>query len=710
MEGKLAHHTTKRISPGKWYPLGATLQPDGVNFAIYSKYAQEVYLLLFDTSDGAPSDTIKLKHRTRHIWHAFVQGIKPGQLYGYKVYGEYNPAQGMRFNEHKLLIDPYAKALTGECIDRDNLLVGYDPKKHAQDLHKDERDNVEIVPKCIVIDDAFDWQGDAPPAIPLGELIIYEVHLKGFTAHPSSGVKEPGTYRGFIEKIPHLKDLGINAVELLPIHQKHTENRLRRKGLVNYWGYMTVGFFAPESTYGSRRYPGCQVEEFKTLVRELHKEGIEVILDVVYNHTAEGDHLGPTICFRGVDNPTYYRLRGGSHEPYRFYRNYTGCGNTLNLDNGHVMRFVLDSLRYWTETMHVDGFRFDLAAALGRETDQFHNTAAFFKAVSQDPVLQQVKLIAEPWDSKTYQAGNFPQEWSEWNGKFRDTVRRFVRGDNGQIRDLGWRLTGSADLFGHNDRFPRNSINFVACHDGFTLHDLVSYNEKHNDGNGEHNRDGTDANYSWNCGAEGQTADSPIVKLRKQQAKNFLCCLFLSIGTPMMLAGDELLRTQGGNNNAYCQDNEVSWFDWSLLKQNSDIHEFCKKAIQFRKQYPIVRRENFFLGKDTDGDAVPDIDWFGLHLNPPQWDNPEIRMLCYQLDGSEEASELGDYHLFFILNGDEREQPVNLPGSTSRRWLRVVDTSLRSGEDFLAPGKEVPVQDPALYYAKPRSLVVLLAM
>ena len=705
----LKPQTTKRTSPGKQYLLGATVESDGINFAIYSKYAQQVFLLLFDDPHGNPTDIIELEDRTGHVWHTFVHGVTAGQLYGYKVLGDYNPARGLRFNQHKMLLDPYAKAITGEWVNREGLLYGYDPMAHAFDLHKDGRDNTTIVPKSVVIDDRrFDWQGDIVPDIPLGELIIYEVHLKGFTAHPSSGVQEPGTYLGFIEKIPHLKELGVNAVELLPIHQKYTETRLRRKGLTNYWGYSTVGFFAPECTYGSGRYPGCQVEEFKTLVRELHKVGIEVILDVVYNHSGEGDQLGPTLCFRGIDNPTYYRLRGTDHEPYRYYSNYTGCGNTLNLDNGYVMRFVMDSLRYWVETMHVDGFRFDLAAVLGRETEAFHNTAAFFKAVSQDPTLNRVKLIAEPWDLKTYQVGNFPEEWAEWNGKFRDTVRRFVKGDHKQIRDLGWRLTGSADIFGHNNRCPHYSIDFVTCHDGFTLHDLVSYNKKHNEANGEHNHDGTDANYSWNCGAEGKTRSQTIVALRKKQAKNFFCCLFFSIGTPMMLGGDEFLRTQAGNNNPYCQDNEISWFDWNLVKEHADLVEFCKKAIALRKRYSILRRGRFFQGVDRDGDTIPDIDWVGPDGLPLAWDNPDVRTLCYHLDGGEEPSEMGDYHLFVILNADEHQHAVQLPATNGRHWHRVVDTSLKRGKDFLSPGQEIPVDDPSVYQAQPRSVVILL--
>ena len=446
MANELKHKTDKTISAGKYFPLGATLTEKGVNFAIYSKNATEVFLLLFDRADGEPTDIIKLENRTKYIWHACIHGLKGEQLYGYKIRGDFSPAYGMRFNENKLLIDPYAKALTGKVKNRDNLLLPYDPHSPLKDLSLDKRDNTPSVPKSIVVDDHFEWQGDVYPDIPFQELIIYEVHLKGFTAHSSSGVKNPGTYLGFIEKIPYLKDLGINAVEFLPLQEFYVDDLLLAKGLTNYWGYNTIGFFAPELSYSTKRYPGCQVNEFKILVRELHRAGIEIIMDVVYNHTGEGNELGPAFCFRGVDNPTYYCLTGTSTEPYRYYMNYTGCGNTLNFTNAHVIRLVMDSLRYWVEVMHVDGFRFDLASVLGRRDGFFQKSASFFDAISQDPVLNRVKLIAEPWDIGTYQVGNFPVDWSEWNGRFRDTMRRFGKGDGGQVKDLGWRLTGSADL------------------------------------------------------------------------------------------------------------------------------------------------------------------------------------------------------------------------------------------------------------------------
>jgi glycogen operon protein len=705
----LEHKTKRQISDGKYYPLGATLCEEGVNFAIYSQYGDEVYLLLFDRPDGEPTDIIKLENRTKFIWYGFIHGLKAGQLYGYKIKGEFNPARGLRFNDNKLLIDPYAKALTGKFRNKDNLLLAYDPNAPAKDLSKDGRDNTSIVPKSVVVDDHFEWQGDAPPDIPLHELIIYEVHLKGFTAHPSSGVRNPGTYLGFIEKIPYLKDLGINAVEFLPLHEFYVEDFLVDKGLTNYWGYNTIGFFTPESSYSTRRSPGCQVKEFKTLVRELHRAGLEIILDVVYNHSGEGNELGPSLCFKGIDNPTYYLLSGTPTEPYRYYVNYTGCGNTLNLGNPQVIRFVMDSLRYWVEVMHVDGFRFDLASVLGREEGLFQKSASFFDAIAQDPVLNRVKLIAEPWDIGTYQVGNFPLDWSEWNGKFRDTIRKFGKGDGGQVGDIGWRLAGSSDLYGDDGRSAYNSINFLTCHDGFTLNDLVSYNGKHNEANLEDNRDGSSDNHSWNCGFEGETGDTRIIHLRKQLIKNYFCYLLFSCGTPMILGGDEFMRTQKGNNNAYCQDNEISWFQWKQAKENSDMLDFFKKATAFEKRCTILQRRKFFLGEDLDVDHIPDLSWFGTDLAKPSWDDPELRTLCFQFDGGEEKSELGDYHLFFVLNADSNLQSIRLPQLTNgKQWYRVIDTSLKSGEDFLEAGKEIRIDPSDHYLANSRSTVVLI--
>ncbi len=709
MAHPLRHRTSRQVSPGKYFPLGATLTDKGVNFAIFSEHAGEVFLLLFDAPDGEPTDMIRLANRTKYIWHTFVPGLKAGQLYGYKLRGEFNPEKGFRFNENKLLIDPYSKALTGKFRNPDNLLLGYQPNSPLKDLSGDERDNTSVVPKCIIVDDRFDWQGDTAPDIPFEDLVIYEVHLKGFTAHPSSGVKAPGTYPGFAEKIPYLKDLGINAVEFLPLQEFYVEDFLLEKGLTNYWGYNTIGFFAPESSYGTKSFPGCQVKEFKALVRDLHRAGMEVILDVVYNHSAEGNELGPSLCFKGIDNPTYYSLTGASPGSSRYYQNFTGCGNSMNLANPWVIRLVMDSLRYWVQAMHVDGFRFDLASVLGRQDGYFQKSASFFDALSQDPVLNRVKLIAEPWDIGTYQAGNFPVDWSEWNGRYRDTIRRFGKGDRAQLQDLGWRLTGSADLYEDDGRSAYNSINFVTCHDGFTLYDLVSYNAKHNQENREDNRDGSDDNNSWNCGAEGETDDPQIIGLRKQMIKNYACHLIFSSGTPMILGGDEFMRTQRGNNNAYCQDNEISWFDWSFVRKNSDIHGFFKKTIAFEKKYTILERRKYFLGDDLNADHIPEITWYGNHLGNPAWDDPEARTLCYRLVGKEESSEPVEYHLFFIFNTDFHLQPVTLPPFTDgKAWHRVIDTSLKSGEDFLDFGKEIRINPPDVYLANPRSTVVFV--
>src|SRR5262245_5451734 len=623
----LEHRTSKIVTRGSPYPLGATLVEGGVNFAVYSRNASEMFLLLFDELDGQPTDVIRLDEREKFVWHAEVKGVRPGRLYGYKARGEYRPEWGLRFNDAKLLLDPYARAVTGKFRNTDNLLLTYDARPGGGELVRDARDNTIAVPKSIVIDDdAFDWEGDHPPDLRLEELFIYEVHVKGFTAHASSRVQSPGTYLGFIEKIPHLQRLGINAVELLPVHEFYVDDFLVQRGLTNYWGYNSIGFFAPESSYSTGRSPGCQVTEFKTLVRALHRAGIKVLLDVVYNHTGEGNELGPSLSFRGLDNPSYYSLTGPPDAPRRYYMNFTGCGNSLDFDSPTVIRLVMDSLRYWVEAMHVDGFRFDLASVLGRsETGAFRSSGPFFEAVAQDPVLNRAILIAEPWDIGTYQVGNFPVDWSEWNGRFRDTVRRFDKGDGRQLADLGWRLTGSADLYSEDGRSAYNSINFITCHDGFTMNDLVSYDGKHNEANGENNNDGSNDNNSWNCGAEGDTADANVLKLRRQLMKNHACALLFASGTPMLLGGDEFARTQRGNNNAYCQDNEISWFDWNLAEKNKDLVEFFRKAIGFVRRYPILQRRKFALGEDLDDDKVTDLKWFGTNGDPggPSWNDPE---------------------------------------------------------------------------------------
>ena len=708
---ELEHRTTKTLQKGNPFPLGATPCPEGVNFAIYSKHATDVFLLLFDKADGEPTDIIHLPDRDKLIWHVLIKGLKAGQLYGYKVRGEYRPEWGFRFNDSKLLLDPYAKAVVGKFRNVDNLLLPYDARPGAGEKSLDTRDNAAVVPKGIVIDDAFDWQGVRSPDLDLEQLIIYEVHVKGFSAHPSSGVRSPGTYLGFIEKIPHLTRLGVNSVELLPVHEYYVDDFLLQRGLTNYWGYNSIGFFAPESSYSSRRAPGCQVSEFKTLVRELHRAGIKVILDVVYNHTGEGNELGPMMCFRGVDNLSYYSLTGPPEAPQRYYMNYTGCGNSLNFDNPAVIRLVMDSLRYWFEKMQVDGFRFDLASVLGRTEDgYFRQSAAFFDAVSQDPVLCRAILIAEPWDIGTYQVGNFPVDWSEWNGRFRDTLRRFGKGDGGQLAQVGWRLTGSADLYGEDGRSAYNSVNFVTCHDGFTLYDLVSYNGKHNELNGENNQDGSNDNNSWNCGVEGETADAAVLALRKQMVKNHACYLMFACGTPMMLGGDEFARSQRGNNNAYCQDNEIGWFDWSLATRNNDLVEFFRKTIAFTRRFPALQRRKFLLGKDLDADGIPDLTWFAPDGGQPSWQDESARTLCYQLDATDEGEQLDVDRLFFILNAHFELQWVKLPPlGPGRGWYRAIDTSLPSGEDFADPGKEIRIDPPDHYIANPRSTVVLLA-
>jgi len=712
MAYELKHRTTKTITKGTHYPLGATLTADGVNFAVYSKPASNVFLLLFDTPDGDPSDVIELQERDRFVWHAHVKGVKAGQLYGYKARGEYRPEWGLRFNDAKLLLDPYAKALTGKFRNKDNLLLAYDAQPAAGERVLDGRDNTAIAPKSVVIDDAFDWQGTRSPDLGLEQLVIYEVHVKGFTAHPSSGVKQPGTYLGFIEKIPYLTKLGVNAVELLPVHEYYVDDFLTAKGLTNYWGYNSIGFFAPESSYRSGKAPGSQVAEFKTLVRELHKAGIKVILDVVYNHTGEGNEMGPSLSFRGLDNPAYYCLTGPSEAPKRYYMNYTGCGNSLNFDSPPVIRLVMDSLRYWADVMRVDGFRFDLASVLGRagQDGAFEANSPFFDAVAQDPVLNRMIMIAEPWDIGTYQVGNFPVDWSEWNGRFRDTMRSFGKGDAGTLADVGWRLTGSADLYGEDGRSAFNSVNFITCHDGFTLNDLVSYNGKHNEKNGENNQDGSNDNHSWNCGVEGETTDRSVIALRKQMMKNYACYLFFSSGTPMILGGDEFARTQQGNNNAYCQDNEINWFDWTQVERNKDLIEFFRKTIALTRRFPILQRRKFFLGKDLDDDGVPDLTWYSPDLGSPSWQDGNAHTLCVQLDASEDGSNRGIDRLFFIYNADWQQRWCKLPKLPGNEgWFRAIDTSLANGEDFLETGKEIEIEPADHYLVNPRTTVVLLA-
>jgi glycogen operon protein len=735
--------TARALREGYPTRLGATLHEDGINFAVHAPQARDVFVVLFDSVESEAQEVIRLPGRTHFIHHGFVEGLKEGQLYGFRARGEWNPARGLRYNENKLLIDPYARAFAGRFRFEGNLLLPYDPLSPDKDFSLDERDSSAAVPKCIAYAKAFEWEGDRPPRIPMGELIIYETHLKGFTANPNSGVKAPGTYLGFMEKIPWLVSLGINAVELLPIHAKFPSEHEGKDGRDNYWGYNTFGFFAPEPGYGSRKEAGCEVEEFKTLVKALHQAGIEVILDVVYNHTAEGNELGPLIGFKGLDNGGYYSLSGTGPEPRRYYMNHSGTGNTVDFGNPVVVRLALDSLRYWVQEFHVDGFRFDLATICGRGFwSGFDSRGPFFQAMAQDPILSQAKMIAEPWDCGTFEQGNFPVGWSEWNAKFRDCARKFVKGDAGQLNELGWRLTGSADLFADDGRNSDASINFVTCHDGYTLNDLVSYNEKHNEANGEENRDGYNDNLSWNCGAEGESADPAVQGLRRRQARNVFCMLLFSQGVPMIGHGDEMLRTQGGNNNAYCQDNPLAWMDWSLADRNAPMVEFVKRAIALRKRIPLLNGRRFFLGKGGPG-GIPDITWYGQDGKDLHWNDAECRRLAYRLDGSEWTWETDEpqeappgapevapegpegegqgnvngHHqgpgrarrYYFIFNMDPQEGEFVLPPvPEGRAWRRVADTSLPDGEDFLARGREARLENPVAYRVPGRTTVILM--
>src|SRR5712692_1869947 len=576
---------------GQPYPLGATWDGTGVNFSLFSQNATKVELCLFDGPNGNREIArIRMPEQTDQVWHVYLPGIRPGQLYGYRVHGSYEPQVGHRFNPAKLLLDPYAKAIAG-TIRWSDALFGY-TVGHADDLSCDERDSAGGLPKCVVVDPAFNWGNDAYPRTPWHKTLIYELHVKGFTSrHLDVPQQMQGTYAGLTcpEVIDYLHSLGITAVELMPVHQFVADKHLLDKGLTNYWGYNSIGFFAPEARYTSSGIRGQQVVEFKTMVKVLHSEGIEVILDVVYNHTGEGNQLGPTLCFRGIDNAAYYRLMPDNQ---RYYLDYTGCGNTLDMTHPRTLQLIMDSLRYWVLEMHVDGFRFDLASALARELHAVDRLGAFFDIIHQDPVLSQAKLIAEPWDlgEGGYQVGNFPVLWAEWNGEYRDTVRRFWKGDGGLVGTVAYRLTGSSDLYERSGRRPYASINFVTAHDGFTLSDLVSYNEKHNEANGEDKRDGSNENLSWNCDVEGPTDDPAMLTLRAQQQRNFLATLLLSQGVPMLVAGDERGRTQQGNNNAYCQDNEVSWMDWTLDRPRRDLLEFTQQLIRLFHQHPVLRR------------------------------------------------------------------------------------------------------------------------
>ena len=672
-----------RIQLGQSYPLGATWDGLGVNFALFSEHATRVELCLFDSPDAlVETHRIELREQTDLVWHGYVLDVRPGQLYGYRVDGPYAPLAGHRFNAHKVLLDPYAKAI-GRDVRWSDEMFGYHVGDAREDLSFDERDNAAWAPLAVVVDTAFTWGTDAPLRTPWHETIIYELHVKGFTqGHPDVPSALRGTYAGLASEasIAHLQRLGITAVELLPVHHRAEERHLVERGLTNYWGYNTLAFFAPDTRYSAT---GDSMREFKTMVRALHAAGIEVIIDVVYNHTAEGNQLGPTLSLRGIDNASYYRLQ---QDNPRVYQDFTGCGNTLNMLNARVLQLIMDSLRYWVLEMHVDGFRFDLASALARELYEVNKLSAFFDIIHQDPVLSQVKLIAEPWDVGPggYQVGNFPVLWTEWNGKYRDCVRRFWRGDGGQLSELATRIAGSSDLYERNGRRPYASINFVTCHDGFTLRDLVSYNDKHNEGNGEGNRDGENNNLSWNCGVEGPTTDPTIAALRERQMRNLLATLLLSQGVPMLRGGDELGCTQGGNNNAYCQDNRQSWIDWQLGETQADLLEYCRMLIQLRQAHPVFRRRKFFQGRHIRGAEVKDLTWFepnGHEMTDQAWEASNVRSLMVRLGGDsiDELNEHGEHIVddTFVLLLNAHHEPVTftLPGHRRKlRWERILDT------------------------------------
>ena len=684
------------IWPGEPYPLGASFDGTGTNFSIFSEIADRVELCLFDEDGGEAR--LDMPERTALCWHGYVPNVRPGQRYGYRVHGPYDPRNGRRCNPAKLLLDPYAKAIEGS-VRWNSAIFPYPIGEADMDLRSDRTDSGPFMPKSVVIDPWFLWDDDRRLRIPWHETVIYEVHVKGFTyCHPGIPPEQRGTYAGLAspEAIDHLKNLGVTAIELLPVHQFVHDHTLVERGLRNYWGYNSIGYLAPHNEYSASGQRGQQVQEFKRMVKTLHSAGIEVILDVVYNHTAEGNHLGPMLSFRGIDNAAYYRLEDNQ----RYYRDYTGTGNSLNMRNPHVLQLIMDSLRYWTMEMHVDGFRFDLAATLARELHDVDRLAAFFDLVQQDPVLSQVKLIAEPWDvgEGGYQVGNFPVLWSEWNGKYRDTVRDYWRGQQAALADFGFRFTGSSDLYQDDGRRPYASVNFVTCHDGFTLHDLVSYNEKHNEANGEENRDGESYNRSWNCGVEGPTDDPTVNALRDRQKRNYLATVLLSQGVPMILGGDELGRTQRGNNNAYCQDSPLSWFDW--VHQDHDLQAFVARLIQLRRGHPVFRRRRWFQGRQIHGEELTDIAWFkpdGGQMTAQDWQNGFARSLGVFLNGEEIASpdergkRLRDDSFFILFNAHDQVVRFTLPrGPWGRRWMRVLDTADPMPR-FYRAGGHVPV-------------------
>jgi isoamylase len=694
--------------PGKPYPQGATWNGTGVNFSVYSERATSVELCLFDDTDSSESETIALRECTGYVWHCYLPGLKINQLYGYRMHGPYEPEHGERFNPSKLLIDPYARALAG-ALNWDAPVFGYKIGDPAEDLSCDNEDDAWGVPKSVVTASHFDWENDRPPMTPLHDSVLYELHVKGFTARRSDIPPElRGTYAGLAhqEAINHLKKLGITAVELMPVHEFVDDKYLLERGLRNYWGYNSINFFSPEARYSAAGDAGDQIGEFKAMVKALHRAGIEVILDVVYNHTAEGNHMGPTLSFRGMDNSNYYRL---VKDNPRYYMDFTGTGNTLNVRHPQVLKLIMDSLRYWVQAMHVDGFRFDLAAALARELHDVDRLSAFFDIINQDPVISQVKLIAEPWDvgEGGYQVGKFPPLWAEWNGRYRDVVRRYWKGDDGQIAELGYRLTGSSDLYQRDGRHPSASINFVTAHDGLTLRDLVSYNEKHNEANGEDNRDGSNDNHSSNYGAEGPTGDPEIVATRDRQQRNLLATLLLSQGVPMICGGDEIGRTQNGNNNAYAQDNETSWFDWNLDDRRNSLLGFTRRLVKLRREHPNLHRRKFFQDRsidpgkserDVDGHREQDITWLrpdGGEMTAEEWNAGWVRCIGLELNGRtlEDLNGVGepisDETFLILLNPHTEPIRFFMPPREAAAWEVLLDSAFPEREDktVVPPGE-----------------------
>ncbi|MDQ1731663.1 MAG: isoamylase [Pseudonocardiales bacterium] len=697
-----------QLWPGKAYPLGASYDGSGTNFALFSEVADRVELCLFDP-DGAET-RVALPEVDGFVWHAFIPGIEPGQRYGYRVYGPYDPEHGHRCNPNKLLLDPYSKAIDG-VFHWDQSLFSYD---FGDPDSRNDEDSAASMPKSVVINPYFDWGVDRPPKREYADTVIYEAHVKGLTeTHPQIPDEIRGTYSAIAHPvmIDHLKTLGVTAIELMPVHHFANDSTLQEKGLTNYWGYNTIGFFAPDHKYTSSATPGGQVQEFKAMVRALHEADIEVILDVVYNHTAEGNHLGPTLSMRGIDNAAYYRT---VEDDQRYYMDYTGTGNSLNVRHPHSLQLIMDSLRYWVTEMHVDGFRFDLAATLAREFYDVDRLSSFFELVQQDPTVSQVKLIAEPWDVGPggYQVGNFPPQWTEWNGKYRDTVRDFWRGEPATVGEFAERLTGSSDLYEHSARRPVASINFITAHDGFTLRDLVSYNEKHNEANGEGNNDGESHNRSWNCGVEGPTEDPEILKLRARQQRNFIATLLLSQGVPMISHGDELGRTQGGNNNGFCQDNPITWVHWDQVDE--DLLDFTRKVAALRAEHPVFRRRRFFDGrpvrrKGQDGQA--DIAWFspdGGAMTEEDWDSGFGRSVAVYLNGQgipdrdARGQRVVDDSFVLIFNAHDAAIDFTLPGPEyGQAWTPVIDS------DHAEFPEGDPVKSGGVVRVGARALVVL---